>query len=51
MKPAGVLMLMAGWGLVLAALNLLKAGAGQNGFVFAGIAVEIVGLAVALRAK
>ena len=51
MRPAGVLMLVAGWGLVLAALNMLKAGTGQNGFVFAGIAVEIVGLTLALRSK
>jgi hypothetical protein len=50
MKTAGLLLLLSGWLLVLAALALLAPGVARNAFVAAGIAVEVLGLALALRA-
>ena len=50
MKLLGFLLLLAGWGLVLAAIVLLAGGASRAGFVFSGIAVEILGLALVIRA-
>jgi hypothetical protein len=49
-KLFGFLLLLAGWGLVLAALALLAADAPRIAFVLAGVAVEIVGLVVVIRA-
>jgi hypothetical protein len=49
-KLLGFLLLLAGWGLVLAALALLPAPAPRTAFVFAGIGVEIVGLVLVIRA-
>jgi hypothetical protein len=50
MKLAGLLLLPAGWALVLAALVIRPPAAARTGFVLAGFAVELLGLALALRA-
>jgi hypothetical protein len=49
MKVAGFLLLLAGWVLVLAALILLRSLRAQTGFVLAGVAVEGLGLVLAVR--
>jgi uncharacterized membrane protein len=49
-KIFGFLLLLAGWGLVLAALVLLAASVPRAAFVLAGLGVEIAGLALVLRA-
>ncbi len=50
MKLAGLLLLPAGWAIVLAAIVLLPPVSARSGFVLAGVAVEIVGLVVVTRA-
>jgi hypothetical protein len=50
MKLPGFLLLLAGWGIVLSAVALLKPAAAQTGFVLAGIAVEALGLGMVARA-
>ena len=50
MKIPGFLLLIAGWLLVLSALVLLPRGIARNAFVFAGLAVEAIGLVFAARA-
>jgi hypothetical protein len=50
MKITGLLMMPAGWFIVLAALVLLRAFLAQNMFIAAGIGVEIMGLALFTRA-
>jgi hypothetical protein len=50
MKTAGLLLLMAGWLLVLSALALLVPGVARNCFVAAGLAVECLGLVLTVRA-
>ena len=50
MKITGLLMLPAGWFIVLAALVLLRAFLAQNLFIAAGIGVEIMGLVLFTRA-
>ncbi len=50
MKMAGFLLLVSGWALVLAAIVLLSAAGSRMAFLFAGIAVEILGLVLAARA-
>jgi hypothetical protein len=49
MKFTGFLLLLAGWGLVLSALVLLRSVPAQTGFVLAGIAVEGLGLGLVAR--
>jgi hypothetical protein len=50
MKLAGLLLLPAGWLLVLAAVILLPAAvASQGAFVLAGVAVELLGLVLLFR--
>jgi hypothetical protein len=49
-KIFGFLLLLAGWGLVLAALALLTASVPRAAFVLAGLGVEMVGLALVMRA-
>ena len=49
MRLFGFLLLLAGWGIVLAALALLAADAPRIAFVLAGIGVEIVGLVLVIR--
>ena len=48
MKLIGFLMLLAGWSIVLTALPLLKSSP-RVAFVFAGMAIEIVGLVLVGR--
>lgn len=50
MKIAGVLLLFAGWILVLAAIALLAATGPRNVFLLAGLGVEILGLVLLARA-
>ena len=50
MKIAGFLLLVAGWLLVLSAVVLLPPGAPQAVFTLAGIAVEVLALAIVFRA-
>lgn len=49
MKYAGLLLLPAGFFLTVAALALFPAGAARAGFVVCGLAVEALGLGVAVR--
>jgi hypothetical protein len=49
MKLTGFLLLLAGWGLVLAALVLLAQRGPRAGFVVAGIGVEALGLVLVVR--
>ena len=44
MKLAGLLLLLAGWGIVLAAVGILASPTQRTAFVLAGFAVEIMGL-------
>ncbi|MGA2354308.1 MAG: hypothetical protein ABSG02_07420 [Terriglobales bacterium] len=50
MKIAGFLLLIAGWGIVVAAVALLPSPGVRLAFVLAGLAVEIFGLVLAVRA-
>jgi hypothetical protein len=50
MKLGGFLLLLSGWGIVVAALALLHGGA-LSAFIVAGLAVEILGLALVARAQ
>ncbi len=50
MKIAAFLLLLAGWALVLSALSLLTRAVPRDAFVAAGMAVEALGLALAVRA-
>jgi len=43
-RLVGFLMLLSGWGLILAAVAILKSQAQMTIFVFAGVAVEMLGL-------
>jgi uncharacterized membrane protein len=49
MKIASFLLLLAGWFLVLAAVVLLPTPGAREGFIFSGLAVEALGLALAVR--
>jgi hypothetical protein len=49
MKFAAVMLLLAGWIILLAAVVLLAAPGPRTGFVLAGMAVEILGLAILFR--
>ena len=49
MRVTGFLLLLAGWGIVLAALVLLAQETQRAGFVLAGIGVEALGLVVVVR--
>jgi len=49
MRLAGLLLLVSGWAIVLAAFLLLGATAARSGFVAAGVAIEILGLGLAAR--
>jgi hypothetical protein len=49
MKLVGFLLLLSGWGLVLAALRLLH-GIPLSVFVFLGVGVEILGLVLVAKA-
>ena len=49
MKVVSLLLLLAGWFLVLAAVVLLVSPPSRAGFVLAGIAVEALGLILIFR--
>ena len=49
MKLGGFLLLLSGWGIVLAALAMLH-GSAVSVFILCGVAVEILGLALVARA-
>jgi hypothetical protein len=49
MKLAGLLLLLAGWGIVLAAVALLSSAPPRTGFVLAGVGVEALGLVLVVR--
>lgn len=49
MKAAGFLLLFAGWIIVIAALLLLPSAASRVAFVLAGVAVQVLGLVLAVR--
>jgi hypothetical protein len=49
MKLAGILFLLAGWMIVLSALELLRPGTALIAFVLAGVAVELMGLFLLFR--
>jgi hypothetical protein len=49
MKLAGILLLLAGWAIVLSALALLRSMPALAGFVLAGTAVELLGLFLMFR--
>ena len=44
MKLAGILFLLAGWAIILSALDLLRSSTALIAFVLAGVAVELIGL-------
>lgn len=50
MKMAGLLLLAAGWLLVLAAIVLLRAAAPRAVFVLAGVGVQVLALVLVFRA-
>lgn len=50
MKALGFILLLSGWAIVLAAMALLRTGLDRGVFVTAGIGVEALGLALAVRA-
>ncbi len=49
-KALGFLLLLTGWLLVLASIALLPKPQARIAFIFAGIGVEVLGMAVAARA-
>lgn len=49
MKLIGLLLLLSGWGIVLAALVMLQ-GVAVSAFVIAGVAVEVVGFVLFAKA-
>lgn len=49
MKLAGFLLLLAGWGIVLAAMALLGSALARTCFVLAGVGVEVLGLILVVR--
>ncbi len=49
-KAAGLMLLAAGWLLVLAAIGLLAANGPRIAFLLAGIGVEILGIVLLARA-
>jgi len=49
MKLAGFLLLVAGWAIVTTAIALLPSASARAAFALTGIAVEALGLALAVR--
>ena len=49
MKFAGFLLLVAGWAIVVASVALLPTAGVRAEFALAGIAVELLGLTLAIR--
>ncbi len=50
MKQAGLLLLIAGWGIAVFAVGLLPSAGARSAFVLAGLATELLGLALLVRA-
>lgn len=50
LKIGGFFFLLSGWVIVLSAVAMLSPLAAKGGFVAAGLALEIVGLALVVRA-
>jgi len=50
MKILGFLLLLSGWAIALTAVALLTRDAPRVAFVLAGVGVEILGLALVIRA-
>jgi hypothetical protein len=50
MKLAGLLLLVAGWGIAVFAVGLLPLAGVRSAFVLAGLATELLGLALLVRA-
>jgi hypothetical protein len=50
MRFVGFLLLLSGWGLVMAALGMLSGAGPRGAFAIAGVAVEILGLVLTVRA-
>lgn len=51
MKVAGLLLLLSGWIIVLAALVLIPSAAPRSAFVASGVGVELLGLFLLLRSN
>jgi hypothetical protein len=49
MKLTGFLLLLAGWGIILSAVALLRSAAPRAVFVLAGLGVEALGLILVVR--
>jgi hypothetical protein len=49
MKLAGMLLLLAGWGIVVSAVALFARSGTRGLFVLAGLGVELLGLVLAFR--
>jgi divalent metal cation (Fe/Co/Zn/Cd) transporter len=49
MRIAGFLLLLAGWGIVLSAIALLRSSSPIASFVTAGTGVEVLGLVLVIR--
>jgi hypothetical protein len=49
MRLAGFLLLLAGWGIVLTAVALLKLPPARSGFAISGVGVEVMGLVLVIR--
>jgi len=49
MKLAGFLLLVAGWVIAVFSIGLLRASGPRAVFVLAGLAVDLVGFALAVR--
>ena len=49
MKLAAFLLLVAGWAIVIFAVGLLPSTGPRAAFVLAGVAVELLGLGIAVR--
>jgi len=49
MKLLSLFLLLSGWGIVLAAVVLLASPPARIAFVLAGVAVELLGLALLFR--
>jgi hypothetical protein len=49
LKLLGFLLLLAGWGIILAALILLSQTPSRTAFVIAGLGVEVLGFTLVIR--
>jgi hypothetical protein len=49
MKLAGFLLLIAGWCIALLSVSLLPAAGARSAFVLTALAIELLGLALAIR--